>query len=933
MPSKMRSTPRSKVSSFQLKALSAAVLSSVVLSNAYAAGLGKLTVLSSLGQPLKAEIELTSVAKDEVGTLVPRLASADAFRQANIDLSPVLFSLRFAVDQRNGNPVVRVTSTQPINEPFVDMLLELGGGKGKLVREYTFLLDPPEMRSSRAASQVTPVVIGQASPAVQTSRPIAPSSDAPAPAPTPTPAAEAVREPVRSEAPVQPRAAAKPAAQAPVQAEADSADKEYEVKKGDSLAKIANQYRSGGVSLDQMLVALYRANPDAFINKNMNRLRAGQILSIPETTSAEAINNSEARGVVVAQAADFNSYRNKLAAQVATADAKPSEESKQTAGGKITTRIQEESGAGNNAQDKLKLSKSGAASNTAGAAGASEEELIARDKALAEANARVKELEKNVNDLQKILEIKNKDLAAQQKQVETAPAAVAAAPAETPAPASAEKPATENATPAPAAATEAPAADATAAAPVAAPAEAAKPAPAPVKPKRVVPPPAPVHEPSFFEDLTGNPMFLPGAAVLLALLAGLGIYSSRRRKQQPKSFEDSIITDSSLKSNSLFGSTGGQSVDTNNSVFNSNFVPSASQLDTNEVDPIAEADVYVAYGRDAQAEEILKEALRNQPDRHAVRVKLLEIYSSRNDVRSFEILATELYSMTKGEGEDWQQAAALGQILDPSNPLYASGTLPDDMAAKASSLTASTQPLDEGGLDDLLATTQPHPNTTLETSPYFNNTTMLTEEALNQEPLYKPEAVAPEQPKEQKPLVEDLDFDLEGFDVGQPAKTQEAPKAELPDDVAAIDFGFLDDKSAEPAARNEFAAPASAASPEVLTPEAFDLEFPSSDTPSDERASAETPTVQPQEFDLSDITLELEPGNAAARQPDALPPLEGLDDDSFSSNAEMATKLDLAIAYQEIGDKEGARELLEEVVKGGNGEQIARASELLGKLS
>ncbi len=933
MPSKMRSTPRSKVSSFQLKALSAAVLSAVVLSNAYAAGLGKLTVLSSLGQPLKAEIELTSVAKDEIGSLVPRLASADAFRQANIDLSPVLFSLRFAVDQRNGNPVVRVTSTQPINEPFVDMLLELGGGKGKLVREYTFLLDPPEMRSSRAASQVTPVVIGQASPTTstsQTSRPIAASSEPAAPASMPTPAAEPARETVRSEPAPQPRAAVKPAAQAPLSAEAESTDKEYEVKKGDSLAKIANQYRSGGVSLDQMLVALYRANPDAFINKNMNRLRAGQILSIPEATSADAISNSEARGVVVAQAADFNSYRNKLAAQVATADAKPSEESKQTAGGKITTRIQEEAGSGSNAQDKLKLSKSGTASNTAGASGASEEELIARDKALAEANARVKELEKNVSDLQKILEIKNKDLAAQQKQVETAPAAVAAAPAETAAQApSAEKPVTENAAPAPAA-TEQPA---EATAPTAAPAEEVKPAPAPVKPKRVVPPPAPVHQPSFFEDLTGNPMFLPGAAVLLALLAGLGIYSSRRRKQQPKSFEDSIITDSSLKSNSLFGSTGGQSVDTNNSVFNSNFVPSASQLDTNEVDPIAEADVYVAYGRDAQAEEILKEALRNQPDRHAVRVKLLEIYSSRNDVRSFEILATELYSMTKGEGEEWAQAAAMGLILDPSNPLYASGTLPDDVAAKASSLTASTQPLDEGGLDDLLATTQPHPNTTLETSPYFNNTTMLTEEALSQEPMRKPEAsAAPEQPKDQKPLVEDLDFDLEGFDVGEPAKPQEASKAELPADVAAIDFGFLDDKSASPSEKNEFTAPASAASPEVLAPEAFDLEFPSSDASS----AAEAPTIKPQEFDLSDIALELEPdnGNAPAGTPsDALPALEGLDDDSFSSNAEMATKLDLAIAYQEIGDKEGARELLEEVVKGGNSEQIARASELLDKLS
>lgn len=929
MPSKMRSISRSKVSSFQLKTLSAALLSAAMLSNVYAAGLGKLTVLSSLGQPLRAEIELTSVEPDELGTLVPRLAPADAYREANIDLNPVLLSLRFATEQRNGTPIIRVTSTQPINEPFVDMLLELGGGKGKLVREYTFLLDPPEMRSARASS-VTPVAIGRSSsvPAQSAS----PAASAPA---SPAPAAAAPSG-VRSSN----TAPSRPAQAFPAPAKA-AASPDYEVKKGDTLAKIANQYREPGVSLDQMLVALYRANPEAFIGKNMNRLRAGQILSVPAATTAEVIEESEARGVVVAQAADFNRYRSKLAAQVAAANAQPSEEGRQTAGGKITTHIQEESGS-TNAQDKLKLSKSGTAVGSTGSAGVTEEELIARDKALAEANARVKELEKNVSELQKILEIKNKDLATQQKQAETtaAPATAASAGA---AAAEAEKPATDAANPAANAAastatntvaetsesaTATPSTDA-AAAPAA---EQPKPAPK-AKPKRTPPPPAPVQEPSFFDDLSANPMFLPGAAVLLALLAGLGIYSSRRRKQPAKSFEDSIITDSSLKSNSLFGSTGGQSVDTNNSVFNSNFVPSASQLDTNEVDPIAEADVYIAYGRDAQAEEILKEALRTQPDRHAVRVKLLEIYSNRNDVRSFEILATELYSMTKGEGEDWQQAAALGMALDPSNPLYASGNaLPADVAAKASSLTASTQPLDEQGLDALLDTTQPDPNTTLESSPYFNNTTMLTGDTQPMPPKEEPAAPVA---AEQKQPVEDLDFDLEGFDIGQPEKKDEgqpAPKAELPADVASIDFGFLDGDNKSAASETSAPETPASAAPEASLPESFDLEFPASSEP----AQTAQPAAKPEEFDLSDITLELEPSSSTATEQsasDALPPLEGLDDESFSSNTEMATKLDLAIAYQEIGDKEGARELLEEVVKGGNSEQSARAGELLAKLS
>ncbi|MFC7299304.1 FimV/HubP family polar landmark protein [Herminiimonas aquatilis] len=911
--------------------------------------MGKLTVLSSLGQPLRAEIELTSVAQDELGSLVPKLASADAFRQANIDLHPALFSLRFAVEQRGNRPVVKITSTQPINEPYVDMLLELGGNKNRLVREYTFLLDPPEMRSARPA-QVAPITrplppaarpvenipepVAQSAP--QALPPAAPSQPLPPPvsAPAPQPAPQPIREAAPVAAPTKSiRTASEP------KADASSSD-EYLVKKGDSLAKIANQYRPSGVSLDQMLVALYRANPDAFIGKNMNRLRAGQILSVPEADTAKSVGQSEARGVVVAQAADFNSYRNKLAGQVATAEAKKSDDVKQTAGGKITTRIQEESAGAAESKDKLKLSKSGATTLSAGSdkAGASTEELIAKDKAIADANARVKELEKNVSELQKILEIKNKDLAEQQKQASAAAAVpVAVAPPVTaPAPTA---PAVETAPPVTTAVAETPVAEAAPAPvvePVVPPAPVAEVKPAPKKPVVVAPPPP---EPSFFEDLMSNAMFLPGAAALLALLAGLGIYSSRRRKQT-KSFEDSIITDSSLKSNSLFGSTGGQSVDTNNSVFNSNFVPSASQLDTNEVDPIAEADVYIAYGRDAQAEEILKEALRNQPDRHAVRVKLLEIYANRNDARSFEILASELYSMTKGEGEDWAQAANLGLILDPSNPLYASGADAEKGESRAAALLAPTQPFD--GLNTESSVDEAAPVSSLDSS--------LAENSLSLPEEDEHKTIASMQPD----VVEDLDFDLEGLDLEEPDnKSPDATsaKAEMPADIADIDFGFLEDnKPADNKPTNNAVEEPSVASFEgeqaatesttsdIRIPDDLGLDFPSiNDSPANVQIAAASAPAKDIAADLSDISLDLDPVAApvsgSALNDDHFA-LDGVDEAaSYTSNAEMATKLDLAIAYQEIGDKEGARELLEEVVKGGNGEQSEKARNLLSKLS
>ncbi|MDB5773360.1 MAG: LysM peptidoglycan-binding protein [Burkholderia sp.] len=979
MPRNMHSNKRQKFSSFTRKTLSAAVVSAVLFSSAYAAGLGKLTVLSSLGQPLRAEIELTSVSKDEVGALVAKLASSEAFRQANIEFNPSLLSLRFAVEQRAGKQIIRISSSQPLNEPFVDMLLELGGPNGRLIREYTFLLDPADMRSTQSA-QVAPLPVPQveAGRGSQAIRPAEPPRQA-APADSPRPA---------------PRVTARPAAPtAPVaDAQSDTKSDEYKVKNGDSLAKIANQVRSSGVSLDQMLVALYRANPNAFIDKNMNRLRAGQVLSVPSEDAARGINTTEARGIVVAQSADFRNYRSKLAGQVATADSEKSADSRQTSAGKITAKVEEPATPANQSQDKLQLSKSAvpnAVGGKAGAGAAGAEDTIAREKAVAEANARVKELEKNVTDLQKLLEVKNQGLAEQQKQADTksavapvaqAPAApVPTAPAPTaPAPAAQATAPTTPAAPAvppastpaaPTASTEAPATDkpaeaktdqpASAAAPAAPEAAAEKPAAPAAQPA-----PAPVEEPGFLDELLDNPLVLPGGVVLLAALGALGIMSARRRKQQ-KNFDDSIITDSSLKANSLFGSTGGQSVDTNNSVFNSNFSATASQLDSNEVDPVAEADVYIAYGRDAQAEEILKEALRTQPDRHAVRVKLLEIYSNRKDLRAFEVLATELYGMTKGQGEDWAQAATLGAAIDPDNPLYAAGKSGKSSGAESVAPVAAAQPLSDPDLATLLASTQT--NTSFGAiddlgadAAYFTNPSSSGSKKADEPVLDVPT----EQPAA-RPATNDLDFDLDGLSSIEVPNTIARPAPSEPNvDLGSIDFDFLQEPNIVPAA--PMAAPASTAVPafhldDVPAPASkkdpepvdslADLDAPLSmdfpgvpqlpaaefDEPRAPTRAESAPVKDPVDFDLSDISLELGPTEAESKPDLALDTGNvfgaGMADSSSSTDAEMATKLDLAIDYQEIGDKEGARELLDEVLKGGNAEQSEKARSLLHELA
>ncbi|HEX2530378.1 MAG TPA: FimV/HubP family polar landmark protein, partial [Burkholderiaceae bacterium] len=920
-------------------------------------------VLSALGQPLHAEIELISVATDEVGTLAPKLASMEAFHQANIDFNPVLLSLRFAVDQRSGRQFIRVTSAQPINEPFVDMLLELGGTNGRLLREYSFLLDPTDLRSTQFAQVTSPAMLEPTPPVRQASNAaaeLAPVSetekasqqtaakqDEPAPvsetekAPQQIAAKQDEPAPISETEKVPEQIATKQDKPAPAsdvekasQQTAAKQDKpssatqpstpakesvvinEYKVKSGDSLSRIARQVKLEGISLDQMLVALYRTNPEAFIDKNMNRLRAGHILSVPDADTAARVSKSEARKIVIAQAANFNNYRNKLAGQVVASETRKTSESEQSATGKITAKVEEHPTVANESKDKLKLSKAGAANAADKASGivAGTEDKIAQEKALAEDSARTKELEKNVGDLQKILEIKNKSMADQQKQVAGANAASVPAAPDASADAALAASMTDAKADAsmPAAVSDAASASAAASAP--------KVAAVQPKPSKVAPLPP---EPSLLDDLLDNllldnPLLLPGLAALVVALGGLGFYNIRRRKQS-KQFEDSIITDSSLKANSLFGSTGGQSVDTNNSVFNSSYAPSVGSLDSNEVDPVAEADVYIAYGRDAQAEEILKEALRTQPERHGVRVKLLEIYANRKDLRAFESLASELYALTKGKGEDWKQAVSLGAGIDPKNPLYAAGGTSGKATAPA--MTAPTQPLEETNLDAFLTAT----------------------------PAFQPKSAAQLKKKssegEGKTLSNDLDFDLEGLGVDRIEAPNTIPlpmPIEPQADLEEINFDFLDEKipatEPDPAPAPAPAMPAAkAATAKTSAVEPLALEMPAVEKVTAATAATNEPSraagkTEALEFDLSGITPNF---GLEKAKPSLVHETYGVHDtgsDDYSNNTEMATKLDLAAAYKEIGDKEGARELLDEVAKGGSPEQAEKARSLLAKL-
>src|SRR5688572_31598233 len=236
-----------------------------------AAGLGKLTVNSALGQILNAEIDLVSMQPGELDALNARVAPPEAFRDARIEYSSSLRLLRFSVDKRaNGQPIIKVTSIAPINEPFVDMLIEVSSPAGRIQREYPILLDPPGY-SQRAAAPPT-VSAAPAAPSRPADTPpaSAPAASSSAPASSAAaPAAPAAGTPsARTELASTPPGAARESS-AGSQAGSDTYGP---VEKGDTLNKIAAQVKPQDVSLEQMLVALYRENQAAFVNNNMNRL-------------------------------------------------------------------------------------------------------------------------------------------------------------------------------------------------------------------------------------------------------------------------------------------------------------------------------------------------------------------------------------------------------------------------------------------------------------------------------------------------------------------------------------------------------------------------------------------------------------------------------------------------------------------------------------
>ena len=1010
---------------------------------AFALGLGDLHLKSALNQDFNAEIALLSVKTDELDGVKVILASPAAFQKAGVDRPFILTKLRFKPDlNAEGKVVIHVTSREAIREPFLNFLIEVNWAKGRLVREYTVLLDPPVTMKRRPPHVAPP-----------TARP-----------PVPQPAAPVAQQPVQQtyvapQPTYVPPEPAGPWEYGPVQA-------------NDTLWNIAQSNRPQGVSVQQMMVALQRKNPHAFFKDNVNNLKRGAILRIPTQEEIDHLSEREARTEFSSQLAQWKAERASAPMpemEAGTAEEEPSPEAEGDTLELASVRPEAEGEAGPSEGEDAEKTTASLENELILAREQNESTQQERD----ELNSQVKELESQLSDMKEMLTIRNEQLArleaAFDKKASEEESAVAEVEEElelgiaetaedetleelelvveeeteleiedTPegeplADMSAESEAT------PSVATQEDAA--------------ATPESRQVKSWTDSLPSSIEEVPAFLTDqLEKNPIAVAGAGggfiVLLLLLLMLS-----RRKASDDEFQESILVSSDVDDVEALDSDVAEDTETPLSEtaetsFLSEFSHSdldAGQEDTGEVDPMAEADVYIAYGRYQQAEELVRQAINGEPDRLSYQYKLLEILSASGNSAEYTKLAEELAENedVRADSDAWEKIISMGHKLNPGHALFAAaagvGAVGVDEALSAETedqapvadVEESGDELEMPGLSDLAAdfdldeeaAEQKEPEKSgedvddlsfdldLESStdnePAEDESALslelggledegLADEALVAEGYEEPEAStaeesdlldldgldlgdledslnvsADEATEEALDSLEDLDLgdleselDVSGAEAGLGLEEASSEGLSSPDELADTLSNFTDDLTLDETLESGDLDESISSFTEGLVQseenETGELEETLSDLTED-LMLGEEPEAESLEDTLSDISLDdLDLGELGEAEDvesleavDTLPDLpEGEDllgdeleieesgGELLSELAEdeddldeVSTKLDLARAYVEMGDEEGARNILDEVMGEGDEAQKKEAEELIARFS
>jgi pilus assembly protein FimV len=927
--------------------LAIAAASALSSGMAHALGLGEVTLQSSLNQPLVAEIELLEVRDLASNEVIPSLASPEEFIKAGVDRQYFLTDLKFTpVLKPNGKSVIRVTSSKAVREPYLNFLVEVLWPNGRLLREYTLLLDPPLYSPQTTVAAAPQLPIAAPAPAPRPAvAPVAPTAAAPASAPRPA---------------------------APAPASRAISGNEYRTTANDTLWEIAK--RVGGGSVNQTMLAIQDLNPDAFVGGNINRMKSGQVLRLPDEQQIRSRSNAEA----VAQVAEQNAaWREGRAVASRQLDA-----TRRTTAGAAPATAE--------STDSLKLVAAEAGQSTRGSDTGSanskaladklavtQESLDSTRRENAELQSRVSDLQSQLDKLQRLVELKDSQLAKLQADLSAAPAAPAAvdepaveAPAAQP---EAAPPAAEAATPpasppeeaapdynyseepaAPvedsAAATEQPASEPAAAVEPAAPAQPVEPA------KPAAPAPAPQ---SFIDDLMANPMTLGlagGGALLLLLLALMAL--SRRNAMKEAELQEQLADD--LSQDQAFASDLDMPEDSfaglDDEPVQAAQAASEERVTAQTGDALGEADIYIAYGRFNQAAELLQNAINDEPHRADLRLKLMEVYAELGDREGFARQDNELREIGGVNAQAEQLKAKYPAIaaFAGAGAVVAAASADDDLGEfslddiSLDEPTAQAPASAAGDLDDAFDLSLDDLETDLENdlqSAKAEEAPLALDDDLDFGLVDEPAAPAAS-------AADDLDFDLalgdDKVELSQPADHLSAFSLDLDEPAApasdeADDFLLsLDDDA-------PLSQPADELSDLGLdlveeTPAAADLDLPADFDLSLEDEAPVRPAVESDSFaaQLDEVTAELDQLSTDLDEPQAPSPasaeglagdLDGDDDfDFLSGTDETATKLDLARAYIDMGDTEGARDILDEVIAEGNDAQQQEAREMISKL-
>ena len=644
-----------------------------VPSAAFALGLGDIRLLSPLDQPLKAQIELLDATPDALQNLQVQLASQDTFARYGLNWPEFLSSVHVkAVHTADGREVIELSSDQPVTDPVLTVLVEANWDRGHLIREYTVLLDPPVYvpnQSQSAAQQVAPAATGTAQRDGEIAR-----SQAQA-APAPAPEASAAPAPASAES-----AAGSGNESASTAPESGGEPHSLTVRPGQTLSGIANGLSGAGLASGttrSWMVAIYQQNPAAF-ERNMNLLRSGAVLRIPDNAAVAAIAPAAATAEIRRQYAAWRGS----SPQSASAEGGPG---------------------------RLRLV---APANGAGAGGSASGAASGEVKSL---QAQVQTLQSQLADEHRLLQLKDTELARMQAQLagKQAPSAATPPAANTPPPAATPTPPVQASAPPPAV-TPAPA--------QAPPSEAAAPPPtaAAPAPQQANPAPRVVHRaPS---QAAGSFKTTPGPSLVDTLarywwvvalfgLALLGVVFSRilRSRRQsalddslgrlaaaggspspytrlepsagdtaslrpPTEEEDSfVVEESGTHERPKLGATTA-SVTAKHVTTSDQTISSETAVNLDQGDPLAEADFHMAYGLYDQAADLIRIAIGREPERRDLKLKLLEVFFVWGNKEQFLNTARELAD-TRAEAApgEWEKIVIMGKQLAPEDPLFAGG--------------------------------------------------------------------------------------------------------------------------------------------------------------------------------------------------------------------------------------------------------------------